>query len=393
MTNDVAAGGLVNSPPNPPTVSPRAASRLRVLAVAAVPAVLYLAIRGAGTLLLWGMTTFVERDFNLAAWDGQWYLTIAEHGYDADPATYPADSHGRFLPGSPYAFFPGYPQLVRVLAPLFGHQYLATAIVVSTIAGVAAAYGTARLAHTMNLGRRGQFAAVAMLAGAPMSVVYTMAYPEALLLATVTWALVSIEERRWWVAAPCVAAAGYISPIGAPLIAVAVPVAGLYAYRHYMRTLRCSWGAFTTAAVGWTGMMGYLLYVHQVTPNGYFGITNTGWHNRWDWGRAVFRYTYLVLTRPRDIYNVAVAVTVVVSVLLLVWARRRLSATVSAYTALTLVLAFGSAGVVPDRPRLLLSAVPSSCPSPRDSNTSAPGPRSPGVQVSCWSAWGSAPTA
>lgn len=180
-----------------------------------IPAALYLGVRALGTLMLWGMTALGDRTLDLRRWDADWYLKIAEHGYAAAGEGM-TDRFGAASPDGTMAFFPGYPLLVRFLAPIVGGGYLAAGLIVSTIAGVAASYGVARLAHHFGGSRRAELLAVALVAGAPMSVVYTLPYPTALLIALSVWTLIAVLERRWWLAALLTVAAGLVNPTAAP---------------------------------------------------------------------------------------------------------------------------------------------------------------------------------
>jgi hypothetical protein len=327
----------------PATLAPATRSR----AALAVPAIAYLAVRLLGTLLLWGMDSLQRIPLNLHRWDGDWYLHIAQFGYHGAAAGM-VDAHGNPSPDGAMAFFPGYPLLVRAVATVSG-DYVIAAVVVSTAAGVIGAYGVARLAA--RYGRRTQLVAVVLTAAAPMSVVYSMAYPEALLVALVAWTLVGVQERRWWLVAPCIVAAGLVSPMAAPLIPVVIVSAGLDVYRG-------RWGAAVAAMAAPTGFLGYLLWVHQMTPGGYFAITQAGWGNHADFGWTTARWVYRALLLSPSAYIVIVAALIVAAVPLLWWARKRLPWQTWVYCVLVFALTYGSGGLPQDRVRLLLSAFP-----------------------------------
>ncbi|HEY0806725.1 MAG TPA: hypothetical protein VGD84_16750, partial [Pseudonocardiaceae bacterium] len=187
--------------------------RLRFLA----PGAIFLGIRGLGLLIFWWFSNANTMHFSLNRWDAGWYLAVARYGYLGVPKDM-LDLYGHHTVTTPMVFFPGYPQLVRWSAALFGHSYSVAGVVLSTVAGVAAVYGVDRFARRYTGSRRTGLVMVVLFAAAPMSIVYSMAYPEALLCAFAAWALVGLSERRWGLAGICTAAAGYVSPMAAPLI-------------------------------------------------------------------------------------------------------------------------------------------------------------------------------
>lgn len=334
-----------------PTSRPVGARRL---VVAMLPAALYLGVRGLGTLMLWGMTAVHHRHLNLRPWDGDWYLKIAQHGYDAASIGM-ADASGPARPHAAMAFFPGYPLLVRLLAPAAGHSYLAAGLAVSTVAGIAGAYGVARLARHFGGRRRAELLAVALVAGAPMSVVYTLPYPTALLVALSVWALVAALEHRWWWAAPLAMAAGFVEPTAGPVIPVVMLAACVDVYQGRARL-----GGLVAVGAAPAGMFGYLLWVREVSgvPGGFFAIQRAGWGNHLDFGVTAAKWILAVLTGSRDAYVVLVAAVIVAACVGLVAAWRRMPWLVRGYTGLTVALIIVHGGLIQDRARLLLSAFP-----------------------------------
>lgn len=319
---------------------------------AASIAVVYLAVRALGVLMWWAFTAANGR-VNPRPWDADWYLKIAELGYRG-AAVGMVDAHGVASPDGAMAFFPGYPLAVRGVAALTGGDYLAAGIAVSTLAGVIGAYGIARLTRRLGGGRRAEILAVVLVSSAPMSVVYSMAYPEALLVALSAWALVAVLERRWWLAAGCTAAAGATSPMAAPLILTVMVAAFWHLYRRTDRQL----GAAVAPIVAPLGMLGYLLWVHETStvPGGYFEITRRGWGNSIDFGATTLRWVVDALVAGRDAYVVLTAAAIVAAVV--ATAVVRMAWPVWLYTAATVALIVVHSGLVQDRVRLLLSAFP-----------------------------------
>lgn len=137
----------------------------------------------------------------LASWDGRWYRAVAAHGY-------------LLVPGhqSDPAFFPLFPALLRV-----GHQlgfgYSSTGIALANAAFLAALPAFHTLTRDLfdpALARR----ATVYLAIFPFGYVFSMAYPESIVLAATTLAVIAATRGRWGIAAACAAAASLGRPEG-----------------------------------------------------------------------------------------------------------------------------------------------------------------------------------
>lgn len=170
-------------------------------------------------------------------WDGDWYVNIARHGYDA-------------LPVESYRFFPVYPALGR-LGHSIGIDPKWTLLLINNLAALVAVFlgalwvrslsavpsGAAQASTasgaaqtSIDSGVPGERAAWA-IALFPAALSLTWAYSEGLMLATTFAFLIAISRRRWWLAAVfgCLAAA--TRPTGV-LLAV-VPVVELVAGRFW----------------------------------------------------------------------------------------------------------------------------------------------------------------
>jgi hypothetical protein len=118
-------------------------------------------------------------------WDSLHFLRIAEQGY------FPPH-----LACCDQAFFPGYPLLVALLAPLTGGTMVA-ALLVSLLAGVGSAVLLWRLGADIG-GRRMATCAVLFLAVAPYGIFLTAAYSESTFLVFVLAAWWAGTRRHWW---------------------------------------------------------------------------------------------------------------------------------------------------------------------------------------------------
>jgi hypothetical protein len=320
----------------------------------AAPLGIYIVVRGLGLLILWWLTGATNSTFDLHQWDGLWYVQIAQHGYyGVDPSM--ADAYGHRMADTPMVFFPGYPLAVRVLAPVFAHNYIAAAVAVSSLAGVAGSYGIARLASRITGSRPATLLSLVLFAAAPMSIVYSMAYPEALLVALVAWTLVGLLARNWVLTGVCVAAAGYVSPMAAPLIGVVIVAAFIDIAKGRARWLGLA--AMTFAPVG---MIGYLSWVAAETGlgNGYFQVQRTGWGSGFDGGLATVRWMVHTWTVDPSAFAVLTSWFVVAVVVLLVLALRRIPWQAWLFCCAAVLLAVGSSGLLWDKVRLLLVVFP-----------------------------------
>ncbi len=332
------------------------------------PAVVYLAVRWFGVLVL-ALLSAAERESvagNLLAWDSQWYLEIAAGGYggvDRDLV----DGDGDRSAETPLAFFPGYPLLIRLFTIIPGINVTGAAFTASLAAGIACAYGLARIARNVSGGderhrRRVGLLLVALFAAAPMSIVLSMPYSEALFCALSAWALVGVLERRWLLAGACCATAGLVRPTAAALIAViglAALVALVTTWRARRRVEREPLAALLIAP---SGMLAYLGWVAVQTGdvNGYFELQRRGWSTAFDAGATTFRFVLHTLGGDRSAFETVTVWIVLAALVLLALCLQRglLPWPLGLFALLVVVMDLGSAGLMYSKVRLLLPAFP-----------------------------------
>lgn len=314
----------------------------------------YLAVRTLGVAMLAAMAA--PRDLplleRLSAWDGWWYLQIAEHNYSG--VTEPLDAAGELFPAAPMGFFPLYPGAMRVLGEL-GVPLLVAGLIVSTVAGVVAACGLQRVGELVG-GQRVGLVLVVLWAGAPMSITQSMVYTEAMFVALAAWALIGVLERRWGMAAVCTMFAGLTRSTAAVLIAVVVVAAVLAAVRGRGRE---RWRPLGWAAVAPLGLAGYWGFVAAKTESltGWQDIERRGWGVRWDFGREAAEYALQLLTKEGSRFETLVLVVTLAAVVLgAVMIANRLPWPLVTYGIGVAVLAIGTAGFPQMRGRFLLPA-------------------------------------
>lgn len=144
-------------------------------------------------------------------WDGQWYETIARHGYRTDPEVF-----GPPAVRNESAFFPLYPLLCRLVMVVTGAEFGVAAGLLS-LAFAAAAFALLVRWLVRTRGRLTAHLAVAGLAFFPTAVVFQAAYTESLALLVLVVALVAVEQRRWPVLWLAILTLGFTRPVVAPI--------------------------------------------------------------------------------------------------------------------------------------------------------------------------------
>jgi len=148
----------------------------------------------------------------LTGWDGLWYRRIAAAGYLLIPNRQ-----------SDPAFFPLYPLLLRG-AHFFGIGYLTAGLLLSNLAllvALVAFEALTRALFSSTFARR----ATTYVAIFPLGYVFSMAYPESIVLGAIALAALAAVRGRWQAAAVFAAAAALARPEGVlvalPLLAIA----------------------------------------------------------------------------------------------------------------------------------------------------------------------------
>ena len=188
----------------------------------------------------------------LSNWDGQWYETVARHGYPRDlPLTGP-------VPQTAWAFYPLYPMIVRIVMIVTRLDFAPAASLVSLACAAAAMV----LLYRMVLDRGGRFAAAITVLGLcalPSAPILQAAYTEGLALLLVMLLVWSLSRRSYDVALVALLGLALTRPIvvaAAPLLLVH----GLLRWRS--STTRQRWwmggllGASGVFVLLWPGVAG-----------------------------------------------------------------------------------------------------------------------------------------
>ncbi|MFE2170084.1 hypothetical protein ACFXB3_34265 [Streptomyces sp. NPDC059447] len=284
-----------------------------------------------------------------ARWDSLWYARIAAEGYGYEVVLPNGDVHSNL------AFFPLLPWLERLASAPTGLSYGSAGLVVSVVAGLAAAWGIFAVADLVHGRRAGVFAA-GVWAALPVGIVQSMAYSESLFTALAAWALYGALRGRWLTAGLLAAAAGLTRPVGAAVVA-AVWVAVVLAVRRGERSWRMAAGALLAPA----GAAAYVLWVGARTGGGLLGYLDVqgGWGNGFDGGWAFARFIGGKLTSSAF----PAGVGLIAGVVLVLWlyatcVRQRQPAPLLVYCGIVVALALCASGYFGSKPRLLLPAFP-----------------------------------
>ncbi|OQO90135.1 hypothetical protein B1813_19110 [Saccharomonospora piscinae] len=311
----------------------------------------YLAVRAVGVGVLAVMTPEGETLLDqLTAWDGHWYLGIAEHGYTGHGEG-TVDADGEPYPSAPFAFFPLLPSAMSIVATL-GLPLDLAGIAVATAAGIVAAPALLRLAGHVDPRPTVGLLLVALTASAPMSSTLSMVYTEAPFLACACWALVGVVEHRWALAGTCTLLAGLTRSTAVVLIAVVVAAALWRTWRH-----RAGWAPLSAVVLAPLGLLGWWGTVHVWTGHTWQEIELRGWGVAWDWGADTWAWITRAVAGEAQPYHV-LAVAVLLAAAVLAVAGARLPWPLALYGAGVVTLAVGSGGLPQITPRVLLAAAP-----------------------------------
>jgi hypothetical protein len=341
------AGELLTEPPSN-RKNRLESDRLWRALIALAPAIIFSIGRVLNLGLLEWLAAKHDRDplVELTSWDGLRFLAIAEHGY-----TWVTDARA---PASP-AFFPAYPWATSLVSNAFSVEIRTAAFLVSAAGGLVTAYGLVALAALVpSLKRQHGLILVAIFSIAPMSLVLSMAYTEALYCAFAVWSLVFLLRRQWIIAGVLCALAGLVRPSGIALVG-AVILAGLVEVARKNSTWR-TWVGMAAAPLGF---FGYIIYVGVRLGDAlaWFRLQRDGWDTQFDFGRATLDYFGRTAERVMSLLDVVtVALLLAAVALMYLSVRQRLPWVLSIYSALCLIQVLGTDGIMNSKGRLLIPA-------------------------------------
>ncbi len=243
------------------------------------------------------------------------FLRIADKGY-LPPG----------LPCCDQAFFPGYPLAMRAVMPLTAGSSVAAGVVVSALAGVAAAVLLWRLAARATGSAPGGLRAVVYLAVAPYGVFLAAVYGESLFLAFTLGAWLAGQTRHWWLAGVLAALATGVRVNG---LFVAAGLMVMYAVQMRADRRRLPRPDALALLAPGVAVLAYLGWLHHLTGSwrAWQEAETLGWHRRsawpWQglaagWHTAVTAHTpVMVVSRTADLVAACLGIALVVTLLVL----------------------------------------------------------------------------
>lgn len=245
--------------------------------------------------------------WTLDRWDGRWYRMVARGGY-------------MLVPGrqSDPAFFPLYPIMLRavhaagvgwgVAGPLLSN--------LAFVVGLLLFYRLSREMFSEPLARR----ATTYLAIFPLGYVFSMSYPEAVVLVLLVAAPLAALRRRWWVAAVCAGAAALARPEG---LFIALPLAAI-AWRQRESLTPMHRGASLTAVLApVAAIASYSLYLATVLHDPLaWSQAERAWGRQFRLSGAYEAFAHLPAAIGHDAWLVRDVVVFFLYLALLYFARR-----------------------------------------------------------------------
>ncbi|MFE6128338.1 glycosyltransferase family 39 protein [Streptomyces sp. NPDC056437] len=351
----------------------RPVPRWRAALLRAAPALgLFAAARLTGLLVMAGWAWHIGRSpraIIARAWDSDWYMLIAEHGYGR--TLYWPDGAVQ----SDLAFFPLYPALIRAVTTVLPVTSGTAGLLIAWAAAGAAAWGIYAVVERL-YGRRTATVTVVLWGLLPHSIVLSMAYTEPVLTAFAAWSLYAVLTRRWLWAGTLATLAGLSRPNGIAVAAAVVAVAAYELVRAARTSERAGWRLWTGAAVAPLGWCGYVLSVgfrKGDVLGGYFAVQR-GWTSKFDFGVGALKVVRDIVLKP-TLFSLMVALLVVAAAMLLfaLLLLDRPPAAIVVYTAVLLLITLGGSGFFESKPRFLLPAFPLLLPLARALTKTRPG--------------------
>ncbi len=195
----------------------------------------------------------------VATADVNWYLTIAERGYERAP--YSADEKRN------WAFFPLFPLLWRQAAKVTG-EFVLTGMVLSHLFFLLALFLLHRVCIQFGLSADEADRGVFYLAVFPTSYFFSLPLPESLFLMLTIASFYFAKDERWWLAGLCGALASGTRTSGILLL----PALALIYWETYRPALQLrkprTWRRDALALLLVPGgLLAFMVYLHFLTGN------------------------------------------------------------------------------------------------------------------------------
>lgn len=283
-----------------------------------------------------------------SVWDGAWYLEVARSGY---PHVVP--EVGGSVVKSTLGFFPLFPLILRA-GHSVGLPYIVAGLLAAMALGAIAMVVIWLLVKSLS-GADAANRTVALLCFFPGSIVCSLVYSEALMLALAAGCLLALLRQRWLIAGTLAALATATRPTAGVLIACC-----LWEALRAIRSDRRAWRSLIAPAVAPLGLISFFLFLRVRTGStlAYMHTQRQGWGERISLATPAHQIADVSRTRFGDLNVLVVAIGIVtVFVLGLMLVRSGLPSVLSLYSLGLVAAAMLSSGVGP-RPRFIFVAFP-----------------------------------
>jgi Gpi18-like mannosyltransferase len=185
--------------------------------------------------------------------DANWYIGIAEHGYEQGP--FKAD-----VPHN-WAFFPLFPMTLRLTSYLTS-EFVLTGMALSQLFFLLALFLLHRLCLSFGLSADAADRCLSYLAFFPTSYFFSLPLPEALFLMLTVGSFYLAKRERWWLAGLCGAFASATRTAGVLLL----PALAILYWQTYrpLRPLRKDMPALLLIP---GGLVCFMIYLNAITGN------------------------------------------------------------------------------------------------------------------------------
>lgn len=251
---------------------------------------LYTAVHGLFVaIVLAFLATYKHRSLAkiLDRWDGLIYVRIAGRGYEHKFVLLPNGKPTRM----DIAFFPLYPYLMRGVSEVTRIPHEASGVLISVLAGIAAAVGLAILVEP-RLGRRAALLSVVLWAIGVDAMIQSMVYVQSLIAALAVWTVIALVRRRYLVATILVILAGLCHSTAAALVLTVMAAAAFELVRIARGRAPGGWraragaaGMFVAAPLGIIGYWAFLALRFHRWDTWFYAESAPGWNSKVDLGK------------------------------------------------------------------------------------------------------------
>jgi Gpi18-like mannosyltransferase len=270
-----------------------------------------------------------------ARWDSEWYLLIADHGYNSYEFFKDAGG-GKYLQQDSSKFFPAYPIAIRTLTFVTGNSVF-SGFLISNICALLFLYFFLRLASKFMSTDNAVNAAILYIVF-PTSLFLSAIYAESMFLAAIVAAFLFIEERKLLLALMACAIAVLTRPQGA----LALPALAWLAWRKFeQRTIIATLAVIAAVCIP---LAGYLMYIDRTFGSmSWISQSQTYWRGEMKYPFYAFVRFFQNNIALHGQHNSVIDFTfAVVQIIVLIFSFRRIPLPYTLYSLIALLFPLSS---------------------------------------------------